>query len=388
MPSKTVENAIERARAAGASPIVTPSPDGKKRTRRLAIGDPQASLDKFFAILDAHRALAPSGWLADDVFLVSMGDHFDWGKREDRDRATSEGTALLAWLAMHAPDQVALILGNHDLGRVGELARFSDRTFAVARSEADVIYGDGKKEGDTALEARFRQLHPDLPTTEIASRDFSTFSVAQRTLVEALLDEKRFRIAYAVTPRVLLCHAGVTNDELDAIGMSELARGDATLIADALNGALDESLEKWDGQSPLALGPLHLPGSAKTGEGRGIFYHRPSNPAFEDAALFEGPPRRRFDPRRIPRGIVQAIGHIRDGKCRTLLRNWHDGAAAADGPLRHLVTDGRDVHYARGVPPRWDKATAGMIFTDNGMSHANASEYELLDLTMLAPATR
>ena len=367
--------------------MVTVAPDGKPRTRRLAIGDPQAPLEKFFSILDAHRALTPSGWLADDVFLVSMGDHFDWGKRDQRDQATSEGTALLAWLALHAPDQVALILGNHDLGRVGELARFSDRTFAVARSEADVIYGDGKKE-DSALEARFRQLHPDLPTTEIASRDFSTFSVAQRTLVESLLDDKRFRIAYAVSPRVLLCHAGVTIDELDAIGMSELARGDATLVADALNGVLDDALEKWDGQAPLTLGPLHAPGSAKTGEGRGIFYHRPSNPAFEDALLFEGPPRRRFDPRRLPRGIVQAIGHIRDGKCRTLLRDWHDGAPGVDGPLRHLVTDGRDVHYGRGVPSRWDKATAGMIFTDNGMSHANASEYELLDLTTLAPAAR
>jgi hypothetical protein len=316
-----------------------------------------------------------------------MGDHFDWGKREQREQATSEGTALLAWLAAHPRDQVTLLLGNHDLGRVGELARFDDRMFAVARSEADVIYGDGKKP-DEALEARYRQLHPDLPTTEIASRDFSTFAVAQRTLVKALLDSQRFRIAHAMSARLLLCHAGVTNDELDAIGVSQTARADALFVAEALNTALDAALGRWDGATPLSLERLHVPGSAKTGEGRGIFYHRPSNPAFEGAHYFEGPPRRRFDPRRIPRGIVQVIGHIRDGKCRTLLREWHDGAPGVDGPLRHLVTDSREVKYARGVPSQWDKNAAGVIFTDNGMSHARAAEYELLDLNTLAPAAR
>lgn len=387
MGSTTLSAAIERAKAAGAAPAVNEDPDGRPRTRRIAIGDPQAPLAQFLEILDGHRLLGVDGMLMPDVFLVSMGDHFDWGKREQREQATNEATALLAWLAAHPPDQVAILLGNHDLGRVGELARFDDRTFAVARSEADVIYGDGKKT-DSALETRYRELHPDLPTTEIASRDFSTFAVAQRNLVMALLDTRRFRIAHAVSSRVLLCHAGVTNDDLDAIGMSETARGDAILIADALDGVLEDALAKWDGASPLSLGPLHVPGSAKTGEGRGIFYHRPSNPAFEDAHYFEGPPRRRFDPRRLPGGIVQAIGHIRDGKCRALLRQWHDGAPGVDGPLRHLATDGSDVSYARGVPARWDRKLAGMIFTDNGMSHAKASEYELLDLTTLAPAAR
>ena len=357
-------------------------------TRHLAIGDPQAPLEKFLGVLAAHRALGGDGMLTPDVFLVSMGDHFDWGKRDQREKAAADGTALLAWLAAHPPDQVALILGNHDLGRVGELVRFDDRTFSVARSEADVIYQDGKPSTDGALEARFRLLPPELPTTEIASRDFSTFAAAQRHLVEKLLRAKRFRIAFAASPRLLLCHAGVTDDELDALGVSALARLDAMLVAEALNASLDAEVAVWDGASPLVLDALHQPGSAASGEGRGMFYHRPSNPAFEDASLFEGPPRRRFDPRRLPRGLVQAIGHIRDGKCRTLLRDWHDGTPAVDGPLRHLVTDGADVHYARGVPPRWEKKLAGMIFLDGGMSHVEPSVYELLDLTTCLPAAR
>lgn len=388
MTRRPLEAAIERAYAAGKALAVSTAPDGRPRKRRLAIGDPQAPLERFLAILDGHRGLGDDGLLAPDVFLVSMGDHFDWGKRNDRDKATADGTALLAWLAAHPTDQVEMLLGNHDLGRVGELVRFDDRTFALARGEADAIYGDGKGSADNALEARFRQLHPDLPTTEIAARDFSTFSAAQRTLVEALLRAKRFRIAYAATPQLLLCHAGVTEDELDAIGVSVAARADALVDAIALNAALDAAVTAWRGKTPLSIGALHVPGSGKTGEGRGIFYHRPSNPAFEDVSYFAGPPRRRFDPRRLPRGLVQAIGHVRDAKCRTLLREWHDGASPLDGPLRHLATDGGDVLYRRGVPVRWEKKVAGMIFLDGGMSHVDPSAYELLDLVTGLPAQR
>lgn len=382
--SRTLQAAIARARADAGERSVVTEPDGSPRTRLLAIGDPQAPLDRFLGILDRRGLIGGDGRLKPEVFLVSMGDHFDWGSKDERERAGEDGLALLSWLAAHPPDQVVLLLGNHDLGRVGELARFDDRSFALARAEADVIYK--KVGGDSSLEARFRSLHPDLPTTEIAARDFSAFRAAQRARVEALLRTRRFRAAHAAAPRLLLQHAGVTSDELEALGLRERDGGDANAVASALNGALDAAVDAWDGKSPLSIGVLHVPGNAATGEGRGIFYQRPSNPAHEDAALFAGPPRRRYDPRRLPRGLVQAIGHIRDGKCRTLLAGWHDGAAAEDGPLRHLVTDGTSVRYARGTPPSWAPESSGILFLDGGMSHADPARYELLDLAAVRAA--
>ena len=66
--------------------------------------------------------------------LVSIGDHFDWGERADRPTARKSGLALLSWLSAHPADQVVVIAGNHDLGRVGELAGVSNE-FVAERYE-------------------------------------------------------------------------------------------------------------------------------------------------------------------------------------------------------------------------------------------------------------
>ncbi len=81
---------------------------------------------------------------------------------------------------------------------------------------------------------------------------------------------------------------------------------------------------------------------------------------------------------------MQAIGHVRDKKSRELLGSaWTDGALAEDGPLRHLVTDGRDVSYRRGLPERLDLARATMLFLDGGMNYTAPERYEILDLDAL-----
>jgi hypothetical protein len=98
------------------------------------------------------------------------------------------------------------------------------------------------------------------------------------------------------------------------------------------------------------------------------------------------PPRRRFDPRRLPLGLTQAIGHIRDAKCRTLLRPWCSLDPAADGPLRYLRTDGESVLYAQGTPTSAAPAAATMLFLDCGMSYVAPERYELLDLDSWRPA--
>ena len=372
--------------------------------RRVAIGDPQASLETFFAVLDAHSLRAPGGQLRDDVHLVSVGDHFDYGGAGDRARAAHDGTAILTWLASHPPEQATILAGNHDLARVGELVRFDDATFASAQLEADVVYARQlasvaatsvdrvAANAADAAERAFLARHPEVPTAECVARDFAAFRAEQRDLVLALLRAGRMRLAFAAADDLLLTHAGVTVDDLDALGVPASAHADAPRIAEALDGALAAAVGAFDG-APLVISPdLHRPGSAAFGEGRGILYHRPSQPNPDrhagherhDAPALFLPPRRRFDPRRLPRGLTQAIGHIQDAKCRSLLRDWAVSDPAPDGALRHLVTDGAAVRYAVGAGDARESARnrgcAAMLFLDGGMRRADPARYELCDL--------
>src|SRR5206468_10396513 len=114
--------------------------------------------------------------------------------------------------------------------------RFDDRAFDAARAEADAAYADGTT--DAALEERFLRQHPDLPTAELAARDFSTFRTSQRERVTRLLRSRRLRVATAAGPRLLL-HAGVTRDELDRLGLTPEEQSDSASVAAALNDALD-----------------------------------------------------------------------------------------------------------------------------------------------------
>lgn len=385
--SRRVDLASERAFDDARRPPADVAPAGAGVRRRAAIGDPQAPLERFLSILDAQGLLGDDGRLAPDVQLVSMGDHFDWGSRDERPRAAREALALLSWLAAHPPDRVYVLAGNHDLGRLGELARFDDVTFRAAQAEADAIYW-GPARSDEAHEREFKARFPDLPTSEVAARDFSTFEAAQRELVLVLTRSGRMQLALAVGPMTLLTHAGVTSDHLDAAGLASEQHSDAIAIADALSAKLLDAARAFDG-TPLALHALHWPGSAQHGEGRGMLYHRPSNPVREGwASPIEGSARRRFDPRRLPLGLTQAIGHIRDRKCRELLFEWSDAEPAGEGRLRSLETDGTNVRYRRGIHGDATPGSARMLFLDGAMHTTVPEDYELLDLDTLAVLRR
>jgi hypothetical protein len=398
--TRRIERARERAAEDAATPVYRGASRGAlARERRLAIGDPQAPLSRFFEILERHGILADDGRLHEDVHLVSIGDHFDWGGRAQRDRAAADGVALLAWLSAHAPDQVTLVLGNHDLARVGEFAGLDDRTFTVAQAEADALYwgADGQPRAcpERQAEAAFTARHPGFATAEVAARDFATFTAAQQHFVASLLRARRFCAGVAAAESLLLCHAGVTADELHALGISAAEQAAAPVVADALNAALDRAVAAWHEGAPLAIPGLHQPGHATSGEARGIFFNRPGHPDHEQgvdaaaASLYSGPPRRRFDPRWLPRGLTQAIGHIRDAKCRKLLGPWAADEEPRDGPLRHLRVRGNEVRYARGLPTDDDRAAATLLFLDGGMNFIpDLADYELLDLDRLAPASR
>ncbi len=313
------------------------------------MGDPQAPFETVLAVLRGHGLLQQDR-LRDDVQLVSMGDHFDFGAPDQRAQATADGLALVTWLASHPPEQVVLLAGNHDLARLCELGPFStDAAFEAAFEQASRVYRHG------ADEAAFLSRYPHLPDAEALARDFSCFNVAQQSLVRRLFDAGRFRVAHAHR-NLLLVHAGVTDDDFALLGHPPRTAAEAAALLNA------ESLPR-----------LHQPGAASTGFARGIFFQRPAFPA--SGPEFEGPLRRRYDPRRLPAAFPQAIGHIRDQKCHQLLAPWARDAAPLDGPLRSLVVDGDDVHYARGTLP-----DARLYFLDGGMNYAAPARFQLFDL--------
>jgi len=354
--------------------LVLAPPDGKVRLHRAAIGDPQAPLDTFLAVLEQHELLGDDGRLKGEVGLVSMGDHFDWGKVEQRAQATIEGSAILAWLAAHPPDQVQIVFGNHDLVRVGELAGFTDEEFIRARTEADAAYRGG--DVDLPRQAALLAKYPTLPKAEVVARDFSCFEVAQRVLVTRLLKERRARLAVAAAADLLLVHAGLTTADLQAL---EIPRADAFATAEALNRFLDERVERWTGEGPLDLAPLHEQGSAKDGEAKGILFHRGANPALKPITRAE----RRYDPRTLPRWISQAIGHISDKKCRELLGDWAEPGPPVFGRIRGLKLEGEQVRYRLGC-----EDGDALIYVDGGMSHVEPAQYELLDLRRRQPMSK
>lgn len=371
--------AERRARELAREPWQPREPAGVARSRRVAVGDPQAPLGVFLRVLEQHGLLGDDGWLAADVELVSIGDHFDFGGSAQRREAAEDGLAILAWLAAHPPDQAVLIAGNHDLARVGELWDFDDARFSQVHERAVLAYRGG--DPDPELERALCEAHPSLATAEVAARDFCAFSVAQRELVWALSRARRLRLAHAAGAGLLFCHAGVTRDHLSAIGLPPSEQGHARAVADALNRVFDGAVSSY-ASGPLALRSLHRPGDRAGGEGGGMLYHRPANP---DVAQNRGhdladPLGRRFDPRRLPLGLTQVIGHVADAKCRELLGSWALNEEPEPGELRHLESDGSSVRYRAGLPsePRGaDVAT--VVFIDGLMNRTPVDRYRIFE---------
>ncbi|MCP3099697.1 metallophosphoesterase [Myxococcus sp. K15C18031901] len=376
-----IQAARSRAREAVATGPFSAPADGVPRRRRIAMGDPQAEFDKVLRILDHHDLLGEDGWLKPDVQLVSVGDHFDWGRPEERDTAATSALELVAWLSAHPEDQVVLLLGNHDLGRVGELADFTDATFAAAQEEADRVYQGGHT--DEVQEREFLARWPQAPSAELVARDFGNFREVQRAWVAHLLRARRFRVAHAAAPDLVVLHAGVTREDLEVAALAPAHHADAGAVARTLNEVMDAAVRGWS-RGPLELPGLHLPGNASRGEGTGIFYQRPTLKP-EDAERTRPTPRRRFDPRHLPTGLTQVLGHTRDKRTRETL-----GATPQpprNGVVRHLVMTGDRADYAWGAPPPTTPGQAVLVFTDGGMRECPVEDYELFDLDTRAAVT-
>lgn len=362
-------------------------------TRTFVMGDPQAPFSKVLEVLSWHRAL-DGDRLAEDVVLVSIGDHFDYDLHNPGVCAR-EGLQILRWLASHDPEQVVLLLGNHDAARVMELAMLGDDEFERARLLARSIDETARTAGAEAAAERTRTefvpRFPELPPPGVIGRDYASFTTEQRALVQELLLCGRFRLACtAELPDgrdALLTHAGVTARELAMLGSPRI---DARAIADALEAKLAAAIADvratWTrgARAPLSLEPLHVTG-AHGEEGGGLLYHRPSNPEHEnvDKAWGLSPSRpRRFDPRTLPTGLTQIVGHSGHAKCVYELGPWVAEAAKTrkHGGIRTLRVSGEQVQYDLGVAPRGTDAMAELILIDGELRRVPATEVALLPL--------
>ncbi len=364
-----------------------------------AMGDPQAPFTAVKAVLAQQRLLA-----GDRIAgrLLSIGDHFDWGHRKDRDAAAADGEALLAWLASHDADQVVLLAGNHDLARVGELNNVDDKRFAALQELADRHYFptdvDAGLSGHSAAlradqhdhdEMAFFKACPGLPATEIVARDLSTYRHSQHVLVKKLLIERRLRLAHAENG-LLFTHAAITRKALTRLGVDDEACAGpvgAELVAAALNRALDEAVARHlvhPTTTPLLIPGLHKPADGIS-EGDGVLYHRPT---FVHKDQWLEP--RRYDPRRLPHGLWQVCGHVRDKRCVSSLKSWSQVSEHKVGVVRHLIAwhdKENTVTYRHGVPPPRREVgpeASVVIFIDGAMAECPTELYELLDVAAVA----
>jgi hypothetical protein len=387
----SVANAQRRAQqllAAPWQPPASPTPlaSSSSTTRTVAIGDLQAPFERLARVLAQHGLLADDGRLANDVRLVAIGDYFDFGQ-DAPDASALQGWMVLRWLAEHPPEQAVLLIGNHDLARVSELAGADDEAFGAARAAARALRAlPAGSDERTAAEARWIAEFPRLPLPALVARDYASFLEEQRTLMQRLLLARRMRLACAArladgTP-VLLTHAGVLAEQLVTLGLEPAAA--AETIAAALDAHLDRAVESvaeaWRAGAiaALDLAPLHVAGNARH-EGGGLLYHRPS--LRHAAPPAPGVPGRRFMPSALPKGLAQACGHTRHPKCVEELEAWVEPGAeqASRGRIRTLqVRDDGGVYAARQLPHRPDLAT--LHFIDGELAKTEPHEYELLAL--------
>lgn len=340
------------------------------------MGDPQAPFAKVRELLEGHGLLRPSGdRLADDVVLVSIGDHFDYDHR-DPDACAREGLTTLRWLASHDPAQVVILFGNHDAARVMELATITDEEFAAAREAAHRL---------TAHD--FALAYPTLPAPGVIGRDYASFTSEQRALVVELLLAGRFHLA--ITGELLdgrtalITHAGVTKREVALLGVRTAVEPIAAALEQTLAAAVERVATDWERGwlAPLSLAPLHH--AAPPGEeGGGLLYHRPSNP--ESGSEFHPERPRRFDSRTLP-AITQVAGHSGHAKCVQELAGWCQPGAHArrHGGIRTLRVAGASCTYDMGVLPALDGA-ADLILIDGELRRLPAFDVALLEVRGVA----
>jgi hypothetical protein len=369
--------------------------------RTVAIGDLQASAQRIFEVLTYHDLLDEEGRLRGDVQLLSIGDHFDYGTRSGGllGQARRDGHDVLAYLAAHHPEQVVILLGNHDAARVMELAFVSDERFEEAVplvAELMALWATDPEAYRVRL-VDYAARFPELPGPGLVHRDYSAFTSDQRALVQEMLMAGRFRLA--ATARlptgelVLATHAGLTMREVALLGVSSISAGElAPALTQRLEAAVAAVAPAWQrGElAPLSLAPLHLPcaigreGMPELPEGGGMLCHRPSDPDRPGAdRQWEAAPGRprRFHPRSLPAGVLQLAGHTGHPKCVEELARW-SVSSMREEPCgrRSLRVRGEEIRYQLGAC-RPDEGEAVLYLIDPSLFRArDAASVEIFEL--------
>lgn len=353
------------------------------KIRWSAVGDAQTNFGHFLRVL-RRGGVVDGEALSPDRGVVCVGDYFDYGVVDDTNvvQVGREGTRILHWLAALPEERAIILLGNHDMARVVELAFESDVSFRAAQHLA--------REVATGIIDRdeFLRSYPAVPTPEVALRDLSTFAVEQRRLLQELLMARRVRLAAVATLNgapALITHAGVTTTDLAAIGMEGAT--DVSAIAHGLNAFLDRAVDavapQWRSgeDAALDLAPLCIAGYAGV-EGGGFLLHRPADPhrpEIADPAWEADAERvRRYDPRQLVPGIQQICGHTSHGRCCREMPRWTDEATTQTLPGRVRILDvGADVTYRVG---KIASSPTALYLIDNDMNRVTAEAYETLTL--------
>ena len=338
----------------------------------VVLGDPQAPFAAVMKLLAGE--LGSDGMLRGE--LISIGDHFDYDLTAP-DVSRAEGLRVLRWLAAHPPEQVQLLIGNHDAARVIELALVSDREFAEARELAWSIEATKRSEGRAAAKQRerteFEPRFPTISTYGLVARDYASFSVEQRDLVVELMLAGRFYLALTGTlpdgRDVLLTHAAVTERELVQLAVPARPATIAAALEQLLGDAIAARRNDWQrgAITPLSLEPVSQ-GGVPGEEAGGLLAHRPSNPDRPGAdRRWENAPARprRFAPRELPIGLTQVAGHTNHVMCVKELVPWVTprAAAARYAGLRTLRASPVEIIYDLGVLPPAD-GVADLILVD------------------------
>ena len=337
--------ALENARQALSSSKVRAPRNSWAAVARV-VGDHAGSAIGFMSNLWERDWVDDNGWLDREIGLIIAGNLWDGDQHVQPGNLRTD--ELMAWLAAHEPAHVQILLGAHDLERLGALGQAPERWLRLARSAAFAALKLPDPDARRRFLAEWVKTRPQHPAPFAAYEHHGDLSSGARLIRRLLLTG---RIVLATVARdlhdgrpVLITQSGVTSDTVKKSRVGADAFSIAAVLNRRLQEAVDHVRADWEngGALPLDLGDL---------------YHsweplRPSSGLLATRPDFDGvvplsynelgldPPRgaRAVSPRQylLP-GLTQIAGHT----LRERARSPHP--VFTTGPMQSFVSGGTSV---------------------------------------------